>query len=89
MRCSSNTALCFVKNLLEQKKVAGQIAIHTSINILVKYTLISGTTSDVAGKMSATISMNTVRANMLVITKVILSPASDGRKNESRDKTEE
>ena len=89
MRCSSNTALCFVKNLLEQKKVAVQIVIHTSINILVKYTLISGTTSDVAGKMSATISMNTVRANILVITKVILSPASDGRKNESRDKTEE
>jgi len=38
--------------------------------------------------MSATISMNTVRASILVITRVILSPASDGRKNESRDKTE-
>ena len=38
--------------------------------------------------MSATISINTVRASMLVITRVILSPASDGRKNESRDKTE-
>lgn len=77
------------KKIIKRKKVAGQLAIPTSINILVKYTLISGTTSDVAGKMSATISMNTVRANMLVITKVILSPASDGRKNESRDKTRE
>ena len=38
--------------------------------------------------MSATMSINTVRANILVITRVILSPASDGRKNESRDKTE-
>lgn len=77
------------KKFVKRKKVAGQLAIPTSINILVKYTLISGTTSDVAGKMSATISMKTVRANMLVITKVILSPASDGRKNESRDKTRE
>lgn len=77
------------KTFVKRKKVAGQLAIPTSVNILVKYTLISGTTSDVAGKMSATISMNTVRANMLVITKVILSPASDGRKNESRDKTRE
>lgn len=77
------------KKFVKRKKVAGQLAIPTSVNILVKYTLISGTTSDVAGKMSATISMNTVRANMLVITKVILSPASDGRKNESRDKTRE
>ena len=77
------------KKFIKRKKVAGQLAIPTSVNILVKYTLISGTTSDVAGKMSATISMNTVRANMLVITKVILSPASDGRKNESRDKTRE
>lgn len=77
------------KIFVNRKKVAGQLAIPTSVNILVKYTLISGTTSDVAGKMSATISMNTVRANMLVITKVILSPASDGRKNESRDKTRE
>jgi len=89
VRYSSNFALCFVKKFVKRKKVAGQLAIPTSINILVKYTLISGTTSDVAGKMSATISMNTVRANMLVITKVILSPASDGRKNESRDKTRE
>lgn len=77
------------KKFVKRKKVARQLAIPTSVNILVKYTLISGTTSDVAGKMSATISMNTVRANMLVITKVILSPASDGRKNESRDKTRE
>lgn len=77
------------KKFVKRKKVAGQLAIPTSVNILVKYTLISGTTSDVAGKMSATISMNTVRTNMLVITKVILSPASDGRKNESRDKTRE
>lgn len=77
------------KKFVKRKKVAGQLAIPTSVNILVKYALISGTTSDVAGKMSATISMNTVRANMLVITKVILSPASDGRKNESRDKTRE
>ena len=77
------------KKFVKRKNVAGQVAIPTSVNILVKYTLISGTTSDVAGKMSATISMNTVRANMLVITKVILSPASDGRKNESRDKTRE
>ena len=77
------------KKFVKRKKVAGQLAIPTSVNILVKYTLISGTTSDVAGKMSATISMNTVRANILVITKVILSPASDGRKNESRDKTRE
>lgn len=77
------------KKFVKRKKVAGQLAIPTSVNILVKYTLISGTTSDVAGKMSATISMKTVRANMLVITKVILSPASDGRKNESRDKTRE
>lgn len=77
------------KKFVKRKKVAGQLAIPTSVNILVKYTLISGTTSDVAGRMSATISMNTVRANMLVITKVILSPASDGRKNESRDKTRE
>lgn len=77
------------KKIVKRKKVAGQLTIPTSVNILVKYTLISGTTSDVAGKMSATISMNTVRANMLVITKVILSPASDGRKNESRDKTRE
>ena len=38
--------------------------------------------------MSATINMNTVNANMLVITKVILSPASDGKKNESSESTE-
>ena len=37
--------------------------------------------------MSATINIKTVNANMLVITKVILSPASDGKKNESNDRT--
>ena len=47
----------------------------------------SGTTSDVAGKMSATMSMKTVKANRFVITRVILSPASDGRKNDSREST--
>lgn len=48
-----------------------------------------GTTSDVCGNMSATISMNTVRANKVVITNVILSPASEGRKKDSRDRTGE
>lgn len=48
-----------------------------------------GTTSDVCGNMSATISMKTVRANKVVITNVILSPASEGRKKDSRDRTGE
>ena len=48
-----------------------------------------GTTSDVCGNMSATISMNTVSANKVVITNVILSPASEGRKKDSRDRTGE
>ena len=39
--------------------------------------------------MSATINMKTVSANRLVITKVILSPASDGRKNDSKERTGE
>ena len=48
-----------------------------------------GTTSDVCGNMSATISMNTVSANKVVITNAILSPASEGRKKDSRDRTGE
>ena len=48
-----------------------------------------GTTSDVCGNMSATISINTVSANKVVITNVILSPASEGRKKDSRDRTGE
>lgn len=48
-----------------------------------------GTTSDVCGNMSATISMKTVSANKVVITNVILSPASEGRKKDSRDRTGE
>lgn len=46
--------------------------------------LISGTTSEVAGMISATISMNTVIANKLVITSVMRSPESGGRKNDNR-----
>jgi len=38
--------------------------------------LIKGTTSDVGGRISATINMNTVNASRLVITKEILSPDS-------------
>ena len=37
-----------------------------------------------AGMISATISMNTVIANKLVITSVMRSPESGGRKNDNR-----
>lgn len=43
--------------------------------------LISGTTSEVAGMFSATININMVVVSRLVITKVIRSPESGGRKN--------
>ena len=45
--------------------------------------LISGITSEVAGMISATINMNTVMASRLVITNVMRSPESGGRKNDS------
>lgn len=43
----------------------------------------SGTTSEVAGMISATINMNTVIASRLVITSVIRSPESGGRKKDN------
>jgi len=45
--------------------------------------LISGITSEVAGMISATININTVMARRLVITSVMRSPESGGRKNDS------
>lgn len=50
--------------------------------------LIKGTTSDVGGKMSATINIKTVKANRLVITKDIRSPDSVLTMNDSKDSTE-
>ena len=45
--------------------------------------LIRGITSEVAGMISATININTVMARRLVITSVMRSPESGGRKNDS------
>ena len=45
--------------------------------------LISGITSEVAGMISATININTVMARRLVITSVMRSPESGGRKNDN------
>ena len=53
-----------------------------------KYTLISGSTSEVLGRRSATRSTSIARANKFVITKVTLSPLSEGRINENRLRAE-
>ena len=45
--------------------------------------LISGITSEVAGMISATININTVMARRLVITSVMRSPESGGRKKDN------
>ena len=42
-----------------------------------------GITSEVAGMISATISMNTVMASRLVITNVTRSPESGGKKKDN------
>lgn len=49
--------------------------------------LMRGTTSDVGGRMSATINMKTVSANRLVITSEIRSPDSVLTINDSNDST--
>ena len=52
-------------------------------NVPPKYMLISGMTSEVVGRKSATRSMNMDKARRLVITNPILSPQSEGSQNES------
>lgn len=42
-----------------------------------------GMTSEVAGMISATINMNTVMASRLVITNVMRSPESGGKKKDN------
>ena len=51
--------------------------------------LISGITSEVAGMISATININTVMARRLVITSVMRSPESGGRKNDNSVKAKQ